>query len=151
MPKRSARKCSPLAAVDFVVIFDEATPRELIASLLPDVLVKGADWGTDEIVGREEVEAAGGKVVSIPLEPGYSTTEILEKIRTLPANRHNRQPADAFSGCYRTSRRLGRHPAVDETVESLRHGSPEEALAGLTPPARRWWWRWWRPSCDALS
>jgi len=70
-----------LAAVDFVVIFDEATPHELIRALLPDVLVKGADWGTDAIVGRQEVEAAGGEVVSIPLEAGYSTTSILEKIR----------------------------------------------------------------------
>ena len=61
------------------MIFDETTPRELIAALLPDVLVKGADWGADEIVGREEVEAAGGRVVSIPLEPGYSTTQFLKK------------------------------------------------------------------------
>jgi rfaE bifunctional protein nucleotidyltransferase chain/domain len=70
-----------LAAVDFVVVFDQLTPREIIAALLPDVLVKGADWGATEVVGREEVEAAGGKVVSVPIEPGYSTTGILEKIR----------------------------------------------------------------------
>lgn len=70
-----------LAAVDYVVVFDEPTPRELIARLLPDVLVKGGDWGPDEIVGREEVEAAGGRVISMPLEPGYSTTVILERIR----------------------------------------------------------------------
>jgi D-glycero-beta-D-manno-heptose 1-phosphate adenylyltransferase len=82
-----------LASVDFVVIFDEATPREVIARLLPDVLVKGADWGADEIVGRAEVEGAGGKVVSIPLQPGYSTTAILQKIiaatpgKTEPASR----------------------------------------------------------------
>lgn len=69
-----------LAAVDNVVIFDEATPRELTARLLPDVLVKGADWGGD-IAGRAEVEAAGGAVVSVPLKPGYSTTTIIEKIR----------------------------------------------------------------------
>ena len=70
-----------LEAVDFVVIFDSETPRELIAALLPDVLAKGADWGSDEIVGRAEVEAAGGRVVSIPLHPGYSTSEILNAIR----------------------------------------------------------------------
>jgi len=70
-----------LAFVDFVVIFDEPTPRELIARVLPNVLVKGGDWGADEIVGRAEVEAAGGRVVSVPLEPGYSTTAILERIR----------------------------------------------------------------------
>ena len=70
-----------LEAVDFVVLFDEDTPRELIARLHPDVLVKGADWGAEEIVGREEVEAGGGRVVSLPLEPGYSTSAILEKIR----------------------------------------------------------------------
>ena len=71
-----------LAAVDYVVIFDAPTPRELIARVLPDVLVKGGDWGPDEIVGREEVEAAGGHVVSVPLEPSYSTTAILQRIRS---------------------------------------------------------------------
>ena len=70
-----------LEAVDFVVLFDEDTPRELIARLHPDVLVKGADWGAEEIVGREQVEAGGGRVVSLPLEPGYSTSALLEKIR----------------------------------------------------------------------
>jgi rfaE bifunctional protein nucleotidyltransferase chain/domain len=79
-----AELLAALEAVDFVVLFGEPTPRELIAELLPDVLVKGADWGSTEIVGREEVEAAGGRVVSIALEPGYSTTRILEKIRSLP-------------------------------------------------------------------
>jgi rfaE bifunctional protein nucleotidyltransferase chain/domain len=73
-----------LAAVDYVVVFDEITPREIIARVLPDVLVKGGDWGENEIVGREEVEAAGGRVVSIPLEPGFSTSAIIEKIRSTP-------------------------------------------------------------------
>ena len=73
-----------LEAVDFVVLFSEPTPGALIRQLLPDVLVKGADWGSTEIVGREEVEGAGGRVVSVPLEPGYSTTSILRKIRKLP-------------------------------------------------------------------
>ena len=71
-----------LAAVDYVVIFDAPTPRELLARLCPDVLVKGGDWGPEEIVGRAEVEAAGGCVVSIPLEPGYSTTSMVERIRS---------------------------------------------------------------------
>jgi rfaE bifunctional protein nucleotidyltransferase chain/domain len=70
-----------LESVDAVVIFDAPTPRELIAALLPDVLVKGGDWPGDQIVGRKEVEAAGGRVVSIPVVPGYSTTAILRKIR----------------------------------------------------------------------
>jgi D-beta-D-heptose 7-phosphate kinase/D-beta-D-heptose 1-phosphate adenosyltransferase len=74
-----------LAAVDCVVVFDEPTPRELIARIVPDVLVKGGDWGAHEIVGREEVEAAGGRVVSVPLEPGYSTSGILERIRQAPS------------------------------------------------------------------
>lgn len=74
-----------LECVDAVVIFDEATPRELIAKLLPDVLVKGGDWADDQIVGREEVEAAGGKVVSVPALPGYSTTELLRKARASDA------------------------------------------------------------------
>jgi rfaE bifunctional protein nucleotidyltransferase chain/domain len=70
-----------LECVDAVVIFDALTPREVIARLLPDVLVKGGDWPADQIVGREEVEAAGGRVVAIPVVPGYSTTTILRKIR----------------------------------------------------------------------
>jgi rfaE bifunctional protein nucleotidyltransferase chain/domain len=70
-----------LACVDAVVIFDEPTPREIVAALLPDVLVKGGDWADNNIIGREEVEAAGGRVVSVPVMPGYSTTEILRKIR----------------------------------------------------------------------
>jgi len=77
-----------LECVDAVVIFDDLTPQELIARLLPDVLVKGSDWARDQIVGREEVEAAGGRVVSAPVVPGYSTTEILRKIREgTPASR----------------------------------------------------------------
>lgn len=68
-----------LEAVDGVVLFDEETPRALIARLLPDILVKGADW-SHFIAGREEVEAASGRVVTVPLEPGYSTTRTLETI-----------------------------------------------------------------------
>jgi rfaE bifunctional protein nucleotidyltransferase chain/domain len=70
-----------LAAVGGVIIFDEDTPRELVAALRPDILVKGADW-SHFIAGREEVEAAGGKVVVLSLEPGYSTTATIEKILT---------------------------------------------------------------------
>jgi rfaE bifunctional protein nucleotidyltransferase chain/domain len=82
LPERErAEILASLECVDAVVIFDEPTPREVIARLLPDVLVKGGDWPGDQIVGREEVEAAGGRVVSIPVIPGYSTTEILRKIR----------------------------------------------------------------------
>ena len=76
-----ARVLAALAAVDWVVAFDDPTPRRLIAALVPDVLVKGGDWGENEIVGREEVEAGGGEVVRIPVEPGYSTTEIIQRIR----------------------------------------------------------------------
>ena len=68
-----------LEAVDAVTLFEEDTPRELIAAVLPDVLVKGADWA-HWIAGREEVEAAGGKVMALSLEPGYSTTGIVETI-----------------------------------------------------------------------
>ena len=70
-----------LESVDGVVIFDEPTPREVVSRLLPDVLVKGQDWHADQIVGREEVEAAGGKVVRAPILQGFSTTEIIQKIR----------------------------------------------------------------------
>jgi rfaE bifunctional protein nucleotidyltransferase chain/domain len=79
-----AEVLAAMQAVDFVVIFDSETPQELIASLLPDILVKGADWGANEIVGRAEVEAAGGRVVSIPMQPGYSTTGILKQVRNTP-------------------------------------------------------------------
>ncbi|MCC6539724.1 MAG: adenylyltransferase/cytidyltransferase family protein [Bryobacterales bacterium] len=68
-----------LAAVDAVTYFDEDTPRELIADVLPDVLVKGADW-SHFVAGREEVEAAGGEVKLIPLEPGFSTTNVEKEI-----------------------------------------------------------------------
>jgi D-glycero-beta-D-manno-heptose 1-phosphate adenylyltransferase len=70
-----------LECVDSVLIFDDLTPQKVIAGLLPDILVKGGDWPGDQIVGREEVEAAGGKVVLVDVVPGYSTTEILKKIR----------------------------------------------------------------------
>ena len=70
-----------LECVDGVVIFDEMTPQQIISNLVPDVLVKGSDWPADQIVGREEVEAAGGKVVLAPVVPGYSTTAILQKVR----------------------------------------------------------------------
>jgi rfaE bifunctional protein nucleotidyltransferase chain/domain len=75
-----------LAAVDAVIIYNDPTPRETIAALLPDILVKGGDWAGDKIIGREEVEAAGGQVVSIPVVPTYSTTAILETIRDLPSS-----------------------------------------------------------------
>jgi rfaE bifunctional protein nucleotidyltransferase chain/domain len=68
-----------LEAVDAVTLFDEDTPRELIADVLPDVLIKGADWA-HFIAGREEVEAAGGVVMALALEPGYSTTNIVDEI-----------------------------------------------------------------------
>src|SRR5580693_7069972 len=74
-----ARMAAALSAVDAVAFFDEDTPRELIAAVLPDILIKGADWA-HFIAGREEVEAAGGQVLALPLEPGYSTTGILEEL-----------------------------------------------------------------------
>lgn len=70
-----------LEAVTRVVVYDEDTPREIIAALLPDVLVKGADWALDAIVGRDEVEAAGGRVVRVAVVPGRSTTAIVDRIR----------------------------------------------------------------------
>ncbi|MGH9449969.1 MAG: D-glycero-beta-D-manno-heptose 1-phosphate adenylyltransferase [Terriglobia bacterium] len=67
-------------SVDLVTVFDGPTPRDVIASILPQVLVKGADWGPDQIVGREEVEAAGGEVVTVPVVSGFSTTSLLHLI-----------------------------------------------------------------------
>ncbi|HEV2202430.1 MAG TPA: adenylyltransferase/cytidyltransferase family protein [Bryobacteraceae bacterium] len=74
-----ARMALALAAVDAVTFFDEDTPRELIAAVLPDILVKGADWA-HYIAGRDEVEAAGGKVMALALEPGFSTTNIEKEL-----------------------------------------------------------------------
>ena len=72
---------SALACVDGVVVFDEDTPHEIIAALQPDVLVKGADWAADAIVGRDVVEARGGRVVRVPIEAGHSTSALVERIR----------------------------------------------------------------------
>jgi len=80
-----AEVLAALASVDYVTIFDEPTPRELISRVLPSVLVKGADWPLEQVAGREEVEAAGGRVVSIPLAPGYSTTNLVQRIRNAGA------------------------------------------------------------------
>ena len=76
-----AEVLAALGAVDAVVIFDEDTPHEIVTALQPDVLVKGADWAADAIVGRDVVEARGGKVVRIPLAEGYSTSAIVERLR----------------------------------------------------------------------
>jgi D-beta-D-heptose 7-phosphate kinase/D-beta-D-heptose 1-phosphate adenosyltransferase len=76
-----AELVAALACVDGVVIFEEDTPDAIIRLVQPDVLVKGADWPADQIVGRDTVEARGGRVVLIPVEQGHSTTAIVEKIR----------------------------------------------------------------------
>jgi D-glycero-beta-D-manno-heptose 1-phosphate adenylyltransferase len=70
-----------LRQVTYVTIFDDISPRALIAKVLPDVLAKGGDYGLDEIHGREEVEAAGGRVVSLPFIEGASTTVLIERMR----------------------------------------------------------------------
>lgn len=80
IPERErAEILAAMECVDAVVIFEEDTPRRVIAGLLPDVLVKGGDWAADEIVGRAEVEAAGGRVQRVEVYEGYSTTDILKK------------------------------------------------------------------------
>jgi D-glycero-beta-D-manno-heptose 1-phosphate adenylyltransferase len=76
-----AETLAAFESVDAIVIFDDLTPLRVIACLLPDVLVKGGDWAGDRIVGREEVEAVGGQVVSVPVVPGISTSEILQRMR----------------------------------------------------------------------
>lgn len=82
--RERAEILSALESVDGVIIFDEPTPREVISRLLPDVLVKGEDWAPDQIVGRAEVEAVGGKVVRAPILRGFSTTDIIQKVRQGP-------------------------------------------------------------------
>src|SRR5215470_3817281 len=71
-----------LACVDAVSVFDEDTPAEIVRRVQPDILVKGADWPADQIVGRDTVEARGGRVVLVPVEAGHSTTSIVDRIRT---------------------------------------------------------------------
>jgi rfaE bifunctional protein nucleotidyltransferase chain/domain len=80
-----AEVLAALSSVDYVTIFDEPTPRELITRVLPNILVKGADWALEEVAGRKEVEAAGGRVISIPLAQGYSTTSLVQRIRKADA------------------------------------------------------------------
>lgn len=70
-----------LRQVDYVVVFDDVSPRSLITQLLPDVLVKGGDYQLDQIHGREEVEAAGGKVISLPFVDGASTSRLIERMK----------------------------------------------------------------------
>ena len=76
-----------LSCVDAVTVFDEATPAEIVCAVQPDVLVKGADWAHDDIVGRDTVEARGGRVVRAALEAGWSTSEIVRRVRALPRSR----------------------------------------------------------------
>lgn len=79
--RERAEVLAALEAVSYVTVFDELSPRTLIAELLPDVLVKGGDYAIDEIHGREEVEAAGGRVLALPFVEGASTTDIIERIK----------------------------------------------------------------------
>jgi D-beta-D-heptose 7-phosphate kinase/D-beta-D-heptose 1-phosphate adenosyltransferase len=74
-----AEVLAALQCVDCAIVFDEETPHALISRLQPDVLVKGADWAEDNIVGRDVVEARGGRVVRMPIEPGFSTTELIRR------------------------------------------------------------------------
>jgi rfaE bifunctional protein nucleotidyltransferase chain/domain len=76
-----ARVLAALACVDFVILFDSDTPLELIRNLVPDVLIKGGDWPKEKIVGRDTVIKAGGRVLSLDLLPGYSTTDLINRIR----------------------------------------------------------------------
>ena len=81
-PERErAEVLAALACVDAVVIFDEDTPARIIQVVQPDILVKGADWPADQIVGRDTVEARGGRVVLMQVESGYSTTSIVERVQ----------------------------------------------------------------------
>src|SRR4051794_9291278 len=77
-----------LACVDAVSVFDEDTPAEIIRRVQPDALVKGADWAADKIVGRDTVEARGGRVVLEPVETGYSTSSIIDRVRRADGSGH---------------------------------------------------------------
>ena len=88
-----AEVLAALECVDAVAIFDEDTPAEIIHACQPDILVKGADWAADAIVGRDTVEARGGRVERIAVEEGYSTTEIVKKIRSVGGGAPAPRPA----------------------------------------------------------
>jgi len=81
-----AELLAALRCVDVVVLFDEETPHVIVNAIQPDVLVKGADWGPDSIVGRDIVEARGGRVVRVPLSEGLSSTELISRVRRIPAS-----------------------------------------------------------------
>ena len=81
-----AELLAALRCVDLVVVFDEETPHAIVSAVQPDVLVKGADWGADNIVGRDVVEARGGRVVRVQLSEGLSSTELIGRVRRLPAS-----------------------------------------------------------------
>ncbi len=76
--------------IDYLVSFSEETPKEIISSLLPDVLVKGGDWKSEEVVGKKEVEQAGGEVITIPYLPHHSSSDIIGRILKLSAGQKNR-------------------------------------------------------------
>ena len=102
-----ADRCEILAAlemVDYVVVFDEHTPADLIAALRPDVLVKGGDWAPDRIVGADVVRAHGGVVRSLPFARGYSTTALVERVARRGAGRRTGQGSAGAAG--RTDRPL---------------------------------------------
>jgi D-beta-D-heptose 7-phosphate kinase/D-beta-D-heptose 1-phosphate adenosyltransferase len=80
-----AEVVAALGCVDFVVVFSESDPKALITAVHPDVLVKGGDWSLDRIIGRDVVEARGGRVQTIPLVPGFSTTALIHRIRSASA------------------------------------------------------------------
>ena len=80
-----AELLAALRCVDVVVVFDEETPHAIISAIQPDVLVKGADWGADNIVGRDVVEARGGRVVRVQLSEGLSTTDLIGRVRRVPS------------------------------------------------------------------
>ena len=80
-----AELLAALRCVDGVVVFDEETPHAIISAIQPDILVKGADWGADNIVGRDVVEARGGRVVRVQLSEGLSTTELIGRVRRVPS------------------------------------------------------------------
>jgi rfaE bifunctional protein nucleotidyltransferase chain/domain len=82
-----AEMLAALAAVNYVTVFEENSPRRLIAEVLPDVLVKGGDYRPEEIHGREEVEAAGGRVLALPFVEGASTTSIIERVRAVTSDK----------------------------------------------------------------
>ena len=120
-----AEVITALAVVDAAVVFDEDTPHDIISAIQPDVLVKGADWPADQIVGRDIVEARGGVVIRVKVEEGHSTTNVIKKLQGVAGNNSpRRRPATALQNTA---------PSASRPRGSARFGSAKRGCFRAAP------------------